>query len=51
MTDRLATDVELEELTGYVAPGKQLETLRRHRLKYGVTVLDADAGAALRKLP
>ena len=28
-----------------------LETLRRHRLKYGVTVLDADAGAAQRKLP
>lgn len=33
MTDRLATDVELEELTGYVAPGKQLETLRRHGLR------------------
>ena len=28
-----------------------LETLRRHRLKYGVTVLDADAAAAQRKLP
>ncbi|MCK6408423.1 EI24 domain-containing protein [Thauera sp.] len=28
-----------------------LETLRRHRLKYGVTVLDADAGAEQRKLP
>jgi hypothetical protein len=28
-----------------------LETLRRHRLKYGVTVLDADPGAEQRKLP
>lgn len=28
-----------------------LETLRRHRLKYGVTVLDADAGAGQRTLP
>ena len=27
-----------------------LETLRRHRLKYGVTVLDADPGASQRKL-
>ena len=33
MTDRLATDVELEELTGYSSPGKQLETLRRHGLR------------------
>lgn len=28
-----------------------LETLRRHRLKYGVTVLDAEPGANTRKLP
>ena len=28
-----------------------LETLRRHRLKYGVTVLDAEAGTTPQKLP
>ena len=27
-----------------------LETLRRHRIQYGITVLDAEPGADLRKL-
>ncbi len=31
--DRLATDADLEELTGYQMPGKQLECLRRHGLR------------------
>lgn len=33
MIDRLATDADLEELTGYQMPGKQLECLRKYGLR------------------
>lgn len=33
MTDRIASDAELEDLTGYEFPSKQLEALIKHGLR------------------